>query len=111
MFKNTIKCYISNSDHTLYQDMLPEGATLVLMLLGVDEICLSQLGNVTAHPLYVTIENLPKNSTKYTTRMHMFLLHIFPSLSHLEMSHVSLSSLRPKRSCARLYEDSSGLSG
>ena len=44
----------------LYQDMLPEGATLVPILLGVDETRLSRLGHVVAHPLYVTIGNLPK---------------------------------------------------
>jgi hypothetical protein len=44
----------------LYQDVLPCGATLVPVLLGVDETCLSRFGCVAAHPLYVTIGNLPK---------------------------------------------------
>src|ERR1035438_8044018 len=36
------------------------GATLVPVLLGVDETCLSRFGCVAAHPLYVMIGNLPK---------------------------------------------------
>ena len=65
--RHAIKCTRIQSNVTylilimpLYQDVLPEGATLVPILLGVDETRLSRLGRVVAHPLYVTIGNLPK---------------------------------------------------
>ena len=44
----------------IFQDVLPEGATIVLILLGVDETHLTVLGNTTCKPLYLTIRNLPK---------------------------------------------------
>ena len=80
VFKNTIKCYTYNSDHSLYQDVLPEGATLVSILLGVDEKHLSRLGCVVAHPLYVTIGNLPKQLRRVYQKNAYVLLAYLPIL-------------------------------
>ena len=85
--KVCIKCTRIQSNATclilimpLYQDVLPEGATLVPILLGVDETCLSRLGYVVAHPLYVTIGNLPKQLCQAYHKNAYVLLAYLPIL-------------------------------
>ena len=68
-----------------HQDTLPEGATLIPILLGIDETNVNTLGRMQCHPIYLSIGNLPKK-TWCTYSQHAYvLIGYLPSLHAVGM--------------------------
>ena len=57
----SVRCFYSPiTIYIIFQDILPEGATIVPNLFGIEETYVTVLGNISCRSLYLTIENLPK---------------------------------------------------
>jgi hypothetical protein len=68
-----------------HQDTLPEGATLIPILLGIDETNVNTVGRMQCHPIYLSIGNLPKK-TQCTYSQHAYvLIGYLPSLQAVGM--------------------------
>src|SRR5689334_17899628 len=64
----------------LVQDELPRGATLVPVLLGIDQTHLNIIGRAHAYPLYISIGNIHKRMRCKYSRNAYVLLALFPVL-------------------------------
>jgi hypothetical protein len=63
-----------------FQDTLPEGATIVPILLGIDQTCVTVIGRKSCWPLYLSIGNLPKTVRSTYSRHPYVLIGYFPIL-------------------------------
>jgi Plavaka transposase len=62
------------------QDQLETGATIVPILLGIDETHVNLLGRMKVHPLYMTIGNIHKKIRRTYSQNAYRVLAYFPEL-------------------------------
>jgi hypothetical protein len=63
------------------QEKLPEGATVVPLLIGIDKTVLTQHhGDLSAWPIYMTIGNLDSRTRRQQTRPSLMLIGFMPVL-------------------------------
>jgi len=71
----------TNVNNILYsQDKLESGATIIPILLGIDETYVNLLGCTKVHPLYITIGNIHKKIRQTYSRNAYQVLAYFPVL-------------------------------
>ena len=63
--------------------MLPTGATVIPVLLGVDETHLSMISCTHAYPLYLSIGNIAKKTQRTYSRSAYILLAFLPVLDSI----------------------------
>ena len=67
----------------MLQTMLPKGATVIPVLLGVDETHLSMISCTHAYPLYLSISNIAKKTQWTYSRSAYILLAFLPVLDSI----------------------------
>ncbi|KAH9911468.1 uncharacterized protein BXZ73DRAFT_56964, partial [Epithele typhae] len=78
---------------------LNPGATVIPVIISSDKTQLTQFGNKTAYPVYLTIGNLPKSIRSKPSRRGQILLAYLPTT---KLSHIKGTASR-RRSLANLF--------
>ena len=89
-------------NHDFTRGTLPMGATLILIIFGIDETHLTSHGRMTAHPLYLTIGNILKRLRRTYSQNAFVVVAYLPVLKYIGYESDKAKFTEAKR---KLYQN------